>query len=204
MELGPFDDCDAAQWSSLWMHPVPGTLVYAGREPYLVESWSGSSVDVRDLSSGKEQLPAAQLAHAAPKAVAFKTRFLREAPRKRGEPIRVAADSAFEYSCAASEASTGPDAVALFKCEKAVEAKFKKAYDDVDRVREQAARMGGIAPKAEAMRNRLDADADAEEARTCAPIQKRITDAMEHAFNQVVDAYSDQPVQDPVDRLAVH
>lgn len=197
LELGPFDQCDAAQWKSLWTRPVPGTLVYRKGEPYLLGTPDGS---LWDLTSAPDHAPVADLTQKAPARVAVKTQFLHDT-HKPGEPYVIVADAQPPYTCKADEKSVGLQSSALFKCRQKVAAKYERAYADLDRMREQAARMGGIAPKAEAMRARLDDDAAKDEARTCGPLETKIVAAMERTYNELVDTYSDHPVQDSVDRL---
>jgi len=51
MYLAMPDPCDAVAWKNIWTDPVPGTLLYWGSQPVLVESQDHNSVwvTVRDL-----------------------------------------------------------------------------------------------------------------------------------------------------------
>jgi hypothetical protein len=57
------DPCDTVAWRNIWIDPVPGTLLYYGDNPILVETTNQGSVVARDLHAGTSGIMAKKLAN---------------------------------------------------------------------------------------------------------------------------------------------
>ncbi len=76
LALNPGDPCNLAQWKDEWLHPIPGTVVWGGGEPYLVTKVSPPAqkiVGLTTTSGGHVRATKLQLVDDAPPTVKYAT-----------------------------------------------------------------------------------------------------------------------------------
>lgn len=178
------DVCDTDAWAKMWSDPIPGTLVYSDKEPYLLvrtdragQTW----LDLYTATRTERRARKKELSSAPPKTVKFGTQF-----RFPG--------------CSKDLANAeGPDSIRYAKCHAQIDAKYKGQWEAAERARDNAVTYSGRRA-AEAQLNALD-EADARDRETlCAPIEKQIEKKWEATFNKIVDSYTDSPQKSPIDR----
>jgi hypothetical protein len=177
------DACDTDSWLGLWTDPIPGSIAYEGKEPFLItdpeEAGRGSvrtkNATLGDASSGKNELVTEP-----PKGIKFATQF--QAPR-----------------CSRDDGE-GADSQRFAKCHAQITAKYKGQWDAAERAEANA--ITYLAKRA--ARAQLDRIGEAEEndrERQCKPIEDQIAKKWEQTFNKIVDQYTDSPRKSPIDRV---
>lgn len=187
MRLVPHDHCDFRAREDLFSSPLPGTFAWLGSEPVVIVRIDGSSVQYLSLAK-----PAAEGGNLGDFS---------------SQPIgKVAVRSAFAWQeCPYHDkaAATSPISIKLNECEDRLNKKYGKGYDQVQRVRDQARNMGGVAPAAERAKGRLDEQYDREFKSSCGALLADAHKRGEASFNKLVDHFADAPpAHDALDRLA--
>jgi hypothetical protein len=189
MHLVLRDHCDLKAREDLFSAPIPGTLAYEGSEPrILVRTRRDGYADV--LGIGATGSTGANV---------------RELSSQPGGKIAVR--SAFTWQeCPYHEKAqaTSPISIKLHECEDRINKKYQREYDQVERLRDQARKMGGISPAAEKMKGRLDDSYDRDFNASCGAALADAKKRAEASFNKLVDHFADvtAPPRDPLDRIA--
>lgn len=178
------DVCDTDAWAKFWSDPIPGTLVYSNKEPFLLvrtdragQTW----LDLWTATRTERRARKSELSSTPPKTVKFSTQF--RFPGCSKDPSN----------------AEGPDSLRYAKCHAQIDAKYKGQWEAAERARDNAVFLSARRA-AEAQLNALD-EADARDRETlCAPIEKQIEKKWEATFNKIVDSYTDSPQKSPVDR----
>ncbi|MFT7623656.1 MAG: hypothetical protein ACI9WU_002839 [Myxococcota bacterium] len=168
------DRCDVDHWKGLWMDPIPGSIMWQGKEAFLLTDPSRtgqSSVSMRNISGGDVRGRKQELADNAPKSVAFKSQF--HAPR-----------------CAGLDSATSKLSIKLAKCKHTQREKYAKLFSDTRKRKEQAKR-GRSWLNANAKLKALPEKRDKEYAAKCKPTRKKIEGIWEKTYNGLVDNYTD-------------
>ncbi len=177
------DACNAPYWPKLWTDPIPGSIVYHGKEPYLITSTSRAGQLWLTLmnAAGRDRTRArkTEVSSTPPAGVAFRTQF--SAP-----------------SCPGIAYAEGKQSIKLAKCKDSVGAKYEKLYDAAERAQETARTLGAYRA-ATARLDRLEDQEVSEYQRRCVPIEKKIEAQLQKTFDAIVDAYMDAPYSSHLD-----
>lgn len=178
------DPCDTDSWLSLWTNPVPGSIVYAGSEPFLVTSPDRSGVWITAANVTLQN------------SVRLQKPNLTQTPPK---PVKVATQFRMPGCLKLSKNTTSADSTKLAKCYEGIEKRYDPQYDALERQRDAAVSYTGRRAAIAAIERLNDAyDRDVE--RQCKPIEKQIAKKWEATYNKIVDTYVDSPYQSPIDR----
>jgi hypothetical protein len=182
MSVSTADACDTDAWYQLWTDPIPGAVVYAGTEPFIVSSpdRAGDSwVTLLNATRGQPRAQKKELSSTPPKGIKFSTQF--------------------KFPGCSKERGEHADSIRFAKCHDQIDAKYKGQWDAAERARDNA--ITYLARRAaEASLNRIN-EADANDRqRTCQPIEDQIAKKWEQTFNKIVDFYTDTPHKSPIDR----
>jgi len=178
------DPCDTDYWKRLWTDPVPGSVVYQGKEPFIISSpdrpgqgWlTMLNVVGRDsVRSQKENVESQP-----PKVVAFRTQL--SVPK-----------------CPSEDYATSKLSRKLAKCSRSQREKYDKLYDRARAAKENA-RTPGAWRAAKRRLAGLGDKQDREWNQKCRPTRKKIEKNFEKTYNAIVDRYADQPPAVHVDR----
>jgi hypothetical protein len=186
LAVHPQDQCDTVAWSELWTKPIPGSVVFIGAEPHLIQSTDSPGQQWLTLinANGQNDVRAQKetITSTPPKVRAFKTQF------------------AFG-DCPDIGGAKHPDSVKLAKCHQNIDKRYQSAIDATTHERD-AARTAGAYRAAVAKLERLnDKDGD-DRARECGPIRKVIEKKAAKAFGDIVDWHVDNAYDDHLDRAA--
>lgn len=176
------DPCDTDAWYSLWADPIPGSIVYSDKEPYILERPDRAGqlwVNLLSATKGGPRAQKKQLASAPPKKVKFSTQF--------------------RFPGCSKERAEGADSVKLAKCHAAVDARYKAQWDAATHARDNAITFTGRRA-AEAQLNRLNEADDRDREQQCKPIEAQIAKKWETTFNKIVDTYTESPHKSSIDR----
>lgn len=177
--------CDTDAWLSLWTNPVPGSIVYAGSEPFLVTSPD---------RAGQLWITAANVT--LQNSVRLQKPNLTQTPPK---PVKVASQFRMPGCLKQSKNTTSADSTKLAKCYEGIEKRYDPQYDALERQRDASVSYTGRRAAIAAIERLNDAyDRDVE--RQCKPIEKQIAKKWEATYNKIVDTYVDSPYQSPIDR----
>ncbi len=171
------DRCDIDSWSRLWTDPIPGTIVWRGKEAYLLSSPDRAGqlwVTMNNLTaSDRVRARKPELSDTAPASRAFKTQ------------VRVP-------KCSGTKYATSKLSMKLAKCNERHDAKYDKLWDTARRQKDNARSIGGWRA-ADRKLKRLPEQQRKDWDRTCGPTRRKIEKAWEAGFNQLVDQYTDNP-----------
>lgn len=176
------DPCDTDAWYSLWADPIPGSIVYSDKEPFILERPDRAGqlwVSLRNATMGDPRAQKKGLVSAPPKKVKFSTQF--------------------RFPGCSNERAEGADSVRLAKCHAAVDARYKAQWEAAQRAKDNAITFTGRRA-AEAQLNRLDEADDRDREQQCKPIEAQIAKKWEATFNKIVDTYTESPHKSPIDR----
>jgi len=180
------DRCDVESWKALWLNPVPGTVVWSGREPYLLTSPSkaGSLWVTMTNVTGQNTVRARKtgLADEAPKNRAFRTQ------------LKVP-------GCLGLKGASSKLSISLAKCSDRQRRKYDKLWDQAHRAKDNARSIGGWRA-ADRRLGKLGDKQRAEWNRTCGPTRRKIEKRFEAAYNAIVDHFVDGPPAPVVHRAA--
>lgn len=177
------DVCNADHWAKLWTDPIPGSIVYHGKEPFLVTSTSRAGqlwLTLMD-ASGRDNTRArkTEITSKPPGQIAFRTQWSKP-------------------GCPGSSWAEGKDSIKLAKCRDGVEAKYIKLYDAAERARDNARTIGAYRA-AIARLERLEDQEVTEYRKRCDPVENKIAKQLQATFNAIVDRYMEAPYSDHLD-----
>ncbi len=179
--IGIFDQCDTAAWDNLWRHPIPGTVVWSGKEPFLVQTARFDSMwlDAWSVTGGRAlRIRMRETTSAIPKARAVATKL--NVPSCRG-------------------GVGAPKASAKYtKCMAKLDEKYSKLYDKWGDKKKYAKTITGYR-RAQKTLDDLPAKERKERASKCGKIRKKIEADWEKMFNTLVDHIIDDGVKDTLD-----
>jgi len=178
------DTCDTDAWLSMWKNPVPGSLVYVGAEPFLMDSpdRAGQSwTSLRTATYGSTRAKKDSLSSKAPPKIAFKTQF--------------------HFTGCTKDIKTAehPDTVAYVKCGIAHWKKYDPQYDRLNSKIKNPSSLKEWGDSKKAL-ERLQEQDGKEWQRNCGSIEQKIKKRWEATFNKIVDMYTDKPQSDRLDR----
>jgi hypothetical protein len=176
-----FDLCDTEAWKSLWLNPIPGTLVWGEKEPYLVTSPDGPEgvwISTWNLSAKQGR--------------AMKTGLSGKPPEKR------AVATQFAMPKCSSEDATDPDSAKLAACNESIDKKYGPLFDSANNAKEYAKSVAAF----QSAKQRLDSLSDQQDREwnaRCKPIEDKIAKRWEAMFNGLVDTVVDRGLTDRLD-----
>lgn len=179
--VGIYDQCDVTAWDNLWRHPLPGTIVWKDKEPFLVTTarFNGSWLDAWSVTGGRERrIQMGSVTSAVPTARAIATKL--SVPRCRGDEGAPKA------------------AVAYVKCNRKLDDKYGKLYDKWGAKKKYAKSISGYR-KAQKTLDKLPGKERDERAKKCGKIRKKIEAGWGKMFNALVDHIVDEGVKDSLD-----
>lgn len=177
------DSCDTEHWYSLWTDPVPGSIVYSGKEAFLLTSPDRAGQSWNTLASvtlqNSVRIQKKDLVSTPPKQVVFATQF-RFPGCPRNDPDHA-------------------DSIKLAKCHDSIDKKYQKPWDAAVAEKE-GARTPGAYKAAQAKIDRIKEQDASDRAKVCDPIENGIAKKWEAMYNKIVDFYADKPYASPIDR----
>ncbi len=184
LEVRMNDSCDAENWESLWVNPVPGSIVYGGEAPFLTY----------DVGHARELWMTAYSARGGDARLMRK-----QVSSKPPGKLKFDSDVAFKGCPKEAKHAHSPMAHKVAACYERLHKQFDGQYDAANRVLDNSR---GILARAAARAriDQLNAQWDAEEDRTCRPLEQQARKAWEAAYNRIVDHYADAPYASPFDR----
>jgi hypothetical protein len=174
------DMCDTEAWKNLWLKPVPGTLVWGEKEPYLLAGNDGvDSVWVTgwNLTGGQPRMQ--------------KNGLSGQAPAKRTVATQ------FNFPKCSTDRATDPEAVKLAQCHAAIDKKYGPQFDKWNETKEYAKTVAEYQTAKQKL-DQLSAADEKERAQKCDPIEEKIRKRWEATFNGLVDEFNGKG---PADRL---
>lgn len=184
LEVIQNDSCDAANWESLWVNPIPGSVLYGGDAPFLPY----------DVGHARELWMTAYSARGGD------ARLMRKSvSSKPPGNLKFGSDVNFRGCPKEKKYAHSPMANKVASCYEGLHKKYDAQYDAANRVIDNSR---GILNRARA-RHRIDqlnAQWDAEENRSCKPLQAQARKEWDAAYNRIVDFYGDKPYVSPFDR----
>jgi len=177
------DSCDTEAWYNMWADPIPGSIAYAGNEPFMIgypdragQLWlTATSATMRTTV----RLRKPELTQAPPKSVKFATQY--------------------NFPGCPEKSPEHPDSIKLAKCHEAIDKKYQAQWDAAVSAKEHAPTAGAYRA-AQATIDRIKELDSADRRRLCTPIENQISKKWEETFNKIVDLYTDQPYKSPIDR----
>ena len=169
----PPDKCSAKAWKSLWLDPIPGSIVYGADEPLLLSgvSTNGGSATLLNATGTQGARPLTSL---------------------KGSP-KASARVAVQFSmprCLGSESAASSLSKKAAKCHEAIDRKYDRKFEYAEAVRDNAPTIGALR-SAEAKLSRLR-EAEGNERRSkCGGVDNKLEADVERAFNEIVDAFAD-------------
>lgn len=178
------DSCDVDNWASLWLNPIPGSVLYGKEEPFIPFD-IGNSEDMWTTSY------AANLAE-----VRIKREDFTSTPPKtfkfEGKPKFKGCPKELKYAHSA-------DGIKIATCYEKLAKRYDPQFDAARKARDNA--LGIVAVVA--ANKRLDAlqdQYDGEVERTCGKMEDDIEKKYEAAYSKIVDFYNSTPVKSSYDR----
>lgn len=184
LEVIQNDSCDAANWESLWQNPIPGSIVYGGAAPFLPF----------DVGHARDLWMTAYSARGGD------ARLMRKSvSSKPPGNLKFGSDSKFRGCPKEKKYAHSPMANKVAGCYEGLHKKYDAQYDAANRVLDNSR---GILNRARA-RHRIDqlnTRWDADEERSCKPLQDQARKQWDATYNRIVDFYAEQPYTSPFDR----
>ncbi|MBM4395095.1 MAG: hypothetical protein FJ087_05340 [Deltaproteobacteria bacterium] len=168
MSISTPDFCDSAAWKALWQNPIPGTLVWGEKEPYVVSSNDGLDsvwLTVRTLTGSESRIQKHGVRGKAPASRAVKTQFA--------------------FRRCHSE-STDPEAKKLAACHDGIDKKYGPQYDKWGKEKEYAKTISQY-QNAKQKLDQLGEQEEKERTSKCGAIEAKISKRCEETFNALVD-----------------
>ncbi len=187
MQPSQNDSCDAANWESFWTNPLPGSLVYGSKEPFLTYS-SGTADEMwmTAWSAGQDEVRVMRkdIVGTPPKQFKFddKPKF-RKCPRKL-------------------ENAHSPDGLKVAQCYAALGKRFDPQFDAAYAAKRSATTWIGevnAQKRIEALNNQYDSEED----RTCSKLEAEVNKKFETAYNKIVDLFMTSPPKNAFDRADI-
>lgn len=180
----PPDKCSAEVWKSLWLDPIPGSIVYSDNEPLLLSSVStqGGSTTLLSATGGQWARPLSNLNGSPEDAAKVGVNF----------SMPHCSDSDYAASTLSKKAA---------KCHEAIDRKYDRKFSDAEAVRDNAVTIGAL----QAAENKLGRlrEAEGNERRSkCGGVDGQLEAEVEKAFNEIVDAFADGASPKSDERMA--
>jgi len=186
MNVSWADSCDTQAWKEMWTDPIPGSVVYINKEPYMLlnpdragQMWNTLANVTMNTSQRAEKH---QLVDAPPAKVVFSTQF--KFP-----------------GCPDLEYAHYKDSIRLGKCEQKITRRYQKRWDAAQRMKRNARTLGALHAAEGRLSHLQDLDAR-DRHRECDPIKRRISKKWQRMFNKLVDHLTDHPPKSSIDRAA--
>ena len=180
----PPDKCSAEVWKSLWLDPIPSSIVYSENEPLLLSgvSTQGGSTTLLNATGTQGARPISNL---------------------KGSPndsARVGVNFSMPR-CSASDYAASSLSKKAAKCHEAIDRKYDRKFADAEAVRDNAVTIGAL----RAAENKLSRlrEAEGNERRSkCGGVDGKLEADVEKAFNEIVDAFADGASPKSDERMA--
>jgi hypothetical protein len=183
MTLSPRGGCESEAWQHLWEDPIPGTVVYRGKEPFLIKSaWSPAFAEVNllDVSGGRASAKKMELSSTPP-------------------PSGITFATQFKFEGCNPLSPESPSSQKLAQCQDKVSAKHMGTISAAAQAR-RAAKTEEDEQAAKATLKEAEAALKAEEDRICKPLQEQIEKEWRATYDKIVALYTRSPPKSAVDR----
>ena len=176
IEVHSNDVCSPEVYKSLWLNPIPGSIVYHGSDPVLVHH--------RMQQQDNGRLDGLSVDFANDENETFKLDELQDAPSGKArvtKPFR-------EPSCAFPPYAESKLSRALAKCHLKLDDKYNRLTESATHTKMNSS-SAQARLVAEAKLQRWSEAEDKERATKCDPIERKIMPQVERAFGEIVDAF---------------
>lgn len=177
------DSCDQEAWGNMWFDPVPGSVVYSGKEAFLMTSPDRAGQSWNSLANVTHK-----------DSVRLQKKQLSQTPPK---PVQFA--SQFSFGGCSRSNPKHPDSIKIVKCHEGIDKKYQKPWDAATLDKKTALTPGAYRAAELKLEKLKEQDAN-DRAKQCDPLEAAAAKKAEAMYNKIVDFYADHPYVSPIDR----